>query len=896
MGVATVLKHVRICILPLFLGAFLLAQSNPVPFINEPLVPTSTAPGGPAFVLTVNGTSFASGAVVNWNGTALATTFVNSAQLTATVPASDIATAAVASVTATNPAPGGGTSNAMFFDVLAPEASLTFTNVLFPGTNNGASVISADFNRDGKPDLAYLVQSNSGNFNTIAVQLGNGDGTFRPPVSYAVGAVGSYAFGIIAADFNNDGKLDLGVANTSDNTVSILLGNGDGTFHPQTAFATAISPEALVAGDFNGDGKLDLAVACFGQNFSGGGVSVLLGNGDGTFQDHVDYGTANLPARMVTGDFDRNGTLDLVVLWESSSDFYGVSLLKGNGDGTFQAEIIIVPTFGYNIYADTVLSADLSGDDKLDLIVNGLGDGMGHGPNIAAEVILGNGDGTFQPPVSYPNNFGGFDFGIRGAVIGDFNADGKLDFAYIATQSNAFGNRGGLAILPGNGDGTFQSGVNFPASSYYGISDLAAGDFNGDGKIDFVTDPNGSSIPLFFQGQYPLIGLSATSLNAPGAVNVGSSEGMGALTVTNTGTATLAISQISISGPDAQDFGQTNNCIGNLAPNANCQVNATFSPIAAGSLSATLTISDNAFLNPTQNVSLTGYAVKPVVSLSPPSVTFPGQYVGTSGLPQMVTVTNTGSATLTITKVTTSPADFGSLSNCTNSVPPGMNCTIGVFFDPTASGNRAGELIITDNAGGSPQTVPLTGNGQDFSVTALSPSQTVSPGQTATYSVTVDPAGGFNQTVQLSCTGAPAQSNCSVSPSSVMLNGTASQPVKVTVTTVGSTAGLTKPWFGAPSGNAYGSWMWWFGALGLVGVVSLTNWRGRLGRRWVYGLASVCVLCIGMTLSACGGSSGGGSGGGGGIQTGTYNLTVTGGFTSGATVLNHAVKLTLVVN
>src|SRR5208283_5933142 len=132
---------------------------------------------------------------------------------------------------------------------------------------------------------------------------------------------------------------------------------------------------------------------------------------------------------------------------------------------------------------------------------------------------------------------------------------------------------------------------------------------------------------------------------------------------------------------------------------------------------------------------------------------FPAQYVGTSGLPRTVTVTNNGRGPLTISSVTTSIADFGTLSDCTNSVPPGTNCTIGVFFDPTTSGTRTGTLIVTDNASGSPQSVPLTGSGQDFSIAASgSSTATVSPGQTASYTLSLAPAGGFKQTVSLTCT------------------------------------------------------------------------------------------------------------------------------------------------
>src|SRR5580704_2975207 len=511
-----------LCVL-LFVSAMALAQSNPVPFINQPLVPTSTVPGGPAFTLTVNGTGFVSGAVVNWNGSALTTTFVNGSQVTAIVPASDIANAGTVSVTVTNPAPGGGTSNVQFFDVHAP-ITLAFTNYLAPSTISGQGIITADFNRDGKPDLAYWSNNN------VFIQLGNGNFTFQPAVSYAVGNSTYFPFqdGIVTGDFNGDGKLDLGVVNVNDSTVSILLGNGDGTFQPQVTFATGSGPGALAVGDFNGDGKLDLAVPFAGQGNNDGGVSVLLGNGDGTFQTRVDYGTSTEPYAILTGDFNRDGKLDLVILDCSDSVYIctvSVSVLLGNGDGTFQSAYNVA-SFDNNFYADFLLSADLNADDKLDLVVADIGDGAGHGASYVAAVFLGNGDGTFQSPVYYDNQFGNFDGGIGGVALGDFNADAKLDFAYSNTLG-AYGDPGSLTILPGNGDGTFQTGVNFPAlSSAYDIVGLAVGDFNGNGTMDFVTDPNNSTTPFFLGGQYPVAGLSTNSLSGL-VLNVGSSESLG---------------------------------------------------------------------------------------------------------------------------------------------------------------------------------------------------------------------------------------------------------------------------------------------------------------------------------------------------------------------------------
>jgi hypothetical protein len=210
----------------LLVSTMTLAQGNPVPLISQPLVPTATAPGGSTFTLTVNGTGFVSGAVVSWNGTTLATTFVNSSQLTATVPASKIATAGTALITVSNPAPGGGTSNVLYFDVSSPASSVTVTQLQPNPISVGSFLITADFNGDGRLDLAYLDATAS----KVFIQVGNGDGTFRVPVTYSVGSVPQ---GLVAGDFNGDGRLDLAVGNTQDNTISIVLGNGDGTFKSQ---------------------------------------------------------------------------------------------------------------------------------------------------------------------------------------------------------------------------------------------------------------------------------------------------------------------------------------------------------------------------------------------------------------------------------------------------------------------------------------------------------------------------------------------------------------------------------------------------------------------------------------------------------------------------------------
>jgi hypothetical protein len=307
-----------------------------------------------------------------------------------------------------------------------------------------------------------------------------------------------------------------------------------------------------------------------------------------------------------------------------------------------------------------------------------------------------------------------------------------------------------------------------------------------------------------------------------------------------------------------------------------------------------VTITDNAGGSP-QQISMAGTSSSAALSLSPTSVSFPAQFVGTSGLPQTLVVTNTGNVTLTITAVTASAADFGVLSNCTNPVAPGLNCTIGVFFSPTAGGTKTGTLKITDNAGNSPQTVTLTGSGLDFSMTpGAAASATVAAGQTASYSIAVAPAGGFAAIVALS-SGGPTGSACAVSPSTIALSGAAGQTAIVTVATAAH--GWLLPFRGGwPRDARYRQtpMILALAAVFMLMVVASQFLRREQNLAWIRVVGFAALVTLGLTLTSCGGGSGSG-GGSTNPQAGTYTVTVTGNFTAGSTTLTHAAKLTLVV-
>jgi uncharacterized repeat protein (TIGR01451 family) len=728
-----------------------------------------------------------------------------------------------------------------------------------------SAVAVGDFNHDGKEDV---VIANFGT--TISVLLGNGDGTFQAPVNYPIGTV--TLADIAAADFNGDGKLDLAVTDRS-GTLNILLGNGDGTFQPAVSSNLGTSSAGIVVADFNEDQHVDIALLFGDPTSFAGKVLILLGNGDGTFKSMATFDAGGSLNSAVVGDFNGDGKPDLAVAnttgVSASRGTGDLVVFLGNGDGTF---VKGTSWIGSGSAIHRLLVADFNGDGKQDLALMTEESG-------GVRIILGNGDGTFQSPALLPQNTP-FPADVSMASA-DLNGDGKPDL--LVTLSEIQSNETmPIAFVPvldvqlGKGDGTFQPPLHFTLPSNDSFI-VTAKDLNGDGLLDIiVTDPNGIEVlknNTLLGGSDVAVALGQEQqsflqklLYSVGANNRGPGPANNVVVtdILPTGSALLSLDSA---------------CVGTT------QITCTFGSLPAGgfiaanvviwtppnggtivdSASVAANESDPDTTNNSASVTTVAYPGSPIVTVSVSKAGNGGGVVNggsTIGIRincgSSCSQNDVGADTVILTATANAGSSFTSWSGACTGTDP-SNC----------------RFIV----GGSPM-VTATFSLQDFSLSSANPSVSTTRGTLATNSITVTPQNGFSGSVALSCSVAgPTPLPCSVSPSTVSSGATLSSAT-VTVDTSSATAQLIPE-------TPYASFPGFF-SFAVVIVFTLfgllLDARLRLNQlpasRVYVGLALLSVLF----LSACGGHA----------TKPAENFTVTVTATSGS--LSHVVHFSLALH
>ncbi len=331
-------------------------------------------------------------------------------------------------------------------EMLEDRTVLSFLSPVSYAAGVAPTAVSVgDLNGDGHQDIVTV----NGPAGAVSVLMGNGDGTFKPAVSSAVGFNSTQ---LAVADFNGDGKLDLAVGGP--NSIQLLMGNGDGTFQTPIVYVVGGVATHISAGDFNNDGHPDIVMS---TQVYGGTAMVLMNHGDGTFAPPTNLAAGNGAMDVEVADFNHDGKQDLVI-----ANYASVEIIQGNGDGTFQSARPYAA--GYAPYK--VAFGDFNHDGNLDIVA------LNAFTNSAPmSVLMGNGDGSFKPPTTF--NLGTLPNDVKTA---DFNGDGNLDLIHPTAT--------GYQVEMGRGDGSFYASQNYAGSSGF---NNAIGDFNEDGVADVAT-------------------------------------------------------------------------------------------------------------------------------------------------------------------------------------------------------------------------------------------------------------------------------------------------------------------------------------------------------------------------------------------------------------------------
>jgi subtilase family serine protease len=611
-----------------------------------------------------------------------------------------------------------------------------------------SQALLVDLNGDGILDMATSNASFTGG--SMSVLIGNGDGTFKTPTTYATNA--KFTFAITSGDFNNDGVLDLAVTSQYDSKfnqgfVLIFLGNGDGTFKQASTVNMTGYPVSTAVADYNRDGILDIAAL----QFIPGQISVSFGNGDGTFQKQVNYAvTAGLGSEynLVAGDFNGDGIPDLV---ESNASDDNLGIFLNNGDGSFGTQIPV-----NTLNPEWITVADLNSDGKQDLLISNYG-------YKTIGVLLGNGDSTFQTEVDYPTNGN-----AASLALADMDGDGKLDIA-----AGIFYPKIGVGILKGNGDGTFGAETDYATNQGHGYG-ISLGDLNGDGTPDLLSSD----------------------------INSGDTASQRLAVLLNITQAKAILSDVAIAGPAS------------IAQQVQGVYSGDTNYVASSSASI--------------NVNGSGIQAKPQIIWTPASPWGAGVALGTNVLNAAIDGNIAGTFTYTTQLQGGSVAQVTAASTLTAGT-----YTVTATFVPVNSTNystiSATRTVIVQAA--------------DFAITTDTTSLTITAGGSGTATVSLPALYGFTGTVTLSGASLPGGFTVTASPASITAGGSSTITVKTTglSTTSASAAPVVS-----------------LGQAGLLAACLLAvpfAWR----RRKIFVPMIVIAFIVAGSMTGCGGTSFGAS-------------------------------------
>ena len=765
--------------------------------------------------------------------------------------------------------------------------AVEFANpVSYPVGSSPTGIVVADFNGDGKPDIA-VANFVSGN---VSILRGNGDGTFQAAVNFDAGMANNGApLSVAVGEFNGDGKLDLVVfqpgnsnpANILPGAVSVLLGNGDGTFQNAHSLALKSDDAATVVADFNLDGKLDLAV----MN-SSLGIVLFLGNGDGTFQPPRQTSVPS-GVLLIKGDFNGDGKSDLAVASTNA-----VNLFLGNGDGTFQSG----PTaaIGGGFVVQQVQAVDLNADGKVDLVVesekrsqicmSGVCNTYPSSEHVS--LFLVNADASLQPERviasatsimhTVLNSTGSQ---IHAPAVGDFNGDGKPDLAYsriIFSKSSNPSNY--IEIQLGHGDGTFSSPLRFADSMPFAPF-AAAEDLNKDKLSDLIfldTVNNAVVIEL---------NTSPTSGADLGITDAGASaEPVGV------GVALTYTANVLNEGPkDA-----TGVTFVDTLPNGVSFVSAA---TTQGSC-----IQSNGIVTCNIGALASAFDAAVTITVTPTALgTITNQMRVSATEQDLVSMNNTATQATTVAPVFTlsvskAGTGTGTVTSNVGGIDCGSSCSlasvsgtvVSLTATPTGSSTFGGWSGSCTSADPTSCTVTLNSDQSvtatftippDFSVSPSLGSLTIRRGGQASETLTFPAQGGFSGTIALTCSvaGTAPMPTCGISSTSVKPGDTAT--LTIDARALSSELGL-------PSGTERGQGLWavWL-PLGMFGCLLATGLDKKRRRLW-----ALCLLLIVATIlpAACGGGSNSTQG----WQPHNYTVTVTG----TASAIQRSTSINVTVN